>query len=74
MPTICHFEKQHVAAAREDEEIKLAGQEVGEVECTAETATEAMDEPKISNCMISLGENIEPKVKLGDKPKVEQEN
>eukprot|EP00957_Ditylum_brightwellii_P089738 6834923-Ditylum_brightwellii.AAC.1 len=29
MPTICYFEKQYVAAAREDEEIQLADQDVG---------------------------------------------
>eukprot|EP00957_Ditylum_brightwellii_P092190 7018625-Ditylum_brightwellii.AAC.1 len=36
--------------------------------------TEAMDEPKKSNYLRILDENIEPKVKLGDEPKVEPEN
>eukprot|EP00957_Ditylum_brightwellii_P192563 14661067-Ditylum_brightwellii.AAC.2 len=36
--------------------------------------TEAMDEPKRSNCLSILDKNIKPKVKSGFKPKVEPEN
>eukprot|EP00957_Ditylum_brightwellii_P188697 14364337-Ditylum_brightwellii.AAC.1 len=60
MPTICHFKKQHEVAAREDEEIKLASQDVGEVECADERTTEALDEPKITCYKSFQDERVEP--------------
>jgi len=57
---LVNFEKQHVAAAREDEEIKLAGQDAGEMECADERTTEALDEPKITCHQSIQDEGVEP--------------